>query len=159
MKPRLLSYGTLFAVSIVALPLIFSQSASAALGGDFASVQADQAKMKGTLRSSQTQAYVVHEIASPNHNVVREYISGEGKVFGVAWTGQFRPDMRQLLGDYFDQVSQSVQAQKASQHGRRPISIKQPGFVVEMGGHMRAFTGRAYVPDMVPQGVRAEEVR
>jgi hypothetical protein len=30
---------------------------------------------------------------------------------------------------------------------------------VEMGGHMRALSGRAYVPDMLPQSVRAEEVR
>jgi hypothetical protein len=30
---------------------------------------------------------------------------------------------------------------------------------VELDGHMRAYNGRAYVPDLLPAGVRAEEIR
>jgi Protein of unknown function (DUF2844) len=31
--------------------------------------------------------------------------------------------------------------------------------VVQISGHMRAFLGRAYVPQMLPAGVRAEDIR
>jgi len=154
MKP-----ATFLQASALALLFVFSHSSFAALGGDFASVQADQAHMKATIRSSQAQAYMVHEMESPGHVLIREYVSPQGKVFGVAWNGQFRPDLRQVLGDYYGQYSQAVETKKAAQHGRSPLSISQPGLFVEMTGHMRAFSGRAYVPDMLPQGVRAEEVR
>jgi hypothetical protein len=158
MKFRVLLHATLVAASAV-LPCVFLQSASAALGGDLTSVQADGAQMKGTIRTSQAPAYTLHEIASPNHVFVREYMSAEGKVFGVAWNGPFRPDLQQILGKYFDQLTQAVQAQRAAQPGRHPITATRPGLFVEMGGHMRALSGRAYIPDMLPQSVRAEEVR
>jgi uncharacterized protein DUF2844 len=161
MKFGILSNMTLLAVGVLVLPIALSRPAVAALGGDLSSVQADQAKMKGSIRTSQpaSSAYTVHEISSPNQVTVREYVSSAGKVFGVAWNGQFRPDLHQVLGDYFSQASQALDAQKSSQHGRRPMRIEQPGLFVEMTGHMRAFSGRAYVPDMLPAGVRAEEVR
>jgi hypothetical protein len=31
--------------------------------------------------------------------------------------------------------------------------------VVQMAGHMRLFSGRAYVPQMLPAGVHAEDIR
>jgi hypothetical protein len=43
--------------------------------------------------------------------------------------------------------------------GRRPLVIEQPGLVVQIGGHPRAFAGRAYVPEMLPTGVRTEDVQ
>jgi hypothetical protein len=158
MKFRVLLHATFAAASAV-LPCAFLQPASAALGGDLTSVLADGANMKGTIRTSQRPAYTLHEIESPNHVVVREYMSAEGKVFGVAWNGPFRPDLQQILGKYFDQFAQAVKAQRAAQAGRHPITATQPGLFVEMGGHMRALSGRAYIPDRLPQNVRAEEVR
>jgi hypothetical protein len=158
MKFRVVLRATFVAASAL-LPCVFWQPASAALGGDLASVQADQAHMKRSIRTSHAPAYTRHEIESSNHVVVREYMSAEGKVFGVAWNGQFRPDLQQILGTYFDQFSQAVEAQRAAQPGRHPITAAQPGLFVEMGGHMRALSGRAYIPDMSPQSVRAEEVR
>lgn len=135
----------------------------AALGAGVASVQADQVHMRGTVRTTATASYTVHEIQSPSGAVVREYVStiGEsaGKVFGVTWHGPWPPDMRQLLGSYFDQYVQAAKAQSALRVGRRPLMIEQPGFVMEMGGHPRSFLGRSYVPGMVPAGVRAEEIQ
>jgi hypothetical protein len=115
--------------------------------------------MKGTHSVQQAESYSVHEIKANNGTVVREYVSAEGRVFGVSWHGPFMPDMQQLLGAYFQQYSSAVQAEKASYVGRRPIHIQQPGLVVESGGHMRAYVGRAYVPEMLPQGVKAEEIK
>ena len=133
--------------------------ALAALGGDASSVQADQLHMQGTLRTSAATSYSVHEIQSPAGTVVREYVSSAGKVFAIAWRGQWPPDMRQLLGNYFDQYAQAAKAQGSVRTGRRPLMIEQPGLVVQMGGHPRSFKGRAYIPDLLPSGVAAEAIQ
>ena len=131
----------------------------AALGGDAASVQADQVHMQASLRSARTTAYTVQELRSPAGVVVRQYVSPSGTVFGVAWEGPWLPDMRQLLGSYFEQYEQAMQAQNSARGGRRPIHIEIPGLIVHLSGHPRSFVGQAYVPDMVPAGMRAEEIR
>jgi hypothetical protein len=133
--------------------------AQASLGDTVSSVQSDAQHLKASVRITQSANYSVHELQATGGTTVREYISPEGKVFGVAWQGAARPDLQQLLGTYYQSVVQAVQAEKAQHPGRHPISIQQPGLVVQMGGHQRAFSGRAYLPSMMPSAVRAEEIR
>lgn len=147
-------------LGIVQVVLVLPSPASAALGGDETTVRADQARMKGTLRSTATKTYTVHEIKAQTGTVVKEYVSPAGKIFAVVWQGPFPPDLRQLLGSYFEQFSQSAQKLKSKRpRVRGPLMIQEPGLVVQTGGHMRAYFGRAYVPEMVPQGVTIEEIR
>ena len=141
------------------LTIALSLPAFAVLGGDASSVQSDQARMKGSLRSMQKTAYAVHQITAATGTVVREYVSSNGKVFGVAWQGPFVPDLQQLLGTYFDQYSKGAKEAREAHVGRRPLSLQQPGLVVQTGGHMRSYSGRAYVPGMLPQGVNADDIR
>jgi Protein of unknown function (DUF2844) len=147
-----LALGTLLAIISAALP------AWAALGGDVASVQADQVHMQGRVRTTTSTSYSVHEIQSASGAVVREYVSAD-KVFAVAWQAPWPPDMRQLLGSYFEQYVEAAKAQGVSRMGRRPLTINQAGLVVQMGGHARSFTGRAYLPDSLPAGVPAEAIQ
>ncbi|MGC1645881.1 MAG: DUF2844 domain-containing protein [Candidatus Sulfotelmatobacter sp.] len=149
-----LSVGILLATMLVTVSPAF-----AALGEPASSVQADQAHMQGTLRTTQAQAYTIHEIRAATGTIVREYVSSSGRVFAVAWQGPWPPDMRQILGSYFEQYQQAVQAETTPRAGRKPLRIEQPGFVVHAGGHMRSYAGHAYIPDMLPQGVNAEEIR
>jgi Protein of unknown function (DUF2844) len=139
--------------------LVLPFPASASLGGDVSTVQADQVKMQGSLRKTNTDFYSVHEIRMPTGVAVKEYVSPAGKVFAVTWQGPFQADLRQLLGSYFDQYTQAVQAQQAERHGHGPLLIQEPGLVVEVTGHLRAFRGRAYIPQMLPAGVHSEELR
>jgi hypothetical protein len=140
------------AVCLSALP------ASAALGGDVTSIDADQAQMKGTVELKQSSAFNVHQIKAPNGTVVREYVSSAGTVFAVAWNGPFLPDLQQLLGTYFDQYSAGVKAEKATYVGRRPLNLQISGLVVQTSGHVRDYHGRAYLPNQVPAGVKAEDL-
>ena len=133
--------------------------AQAALGGDAASIQADQVHMQGSRRMIAANSYTVHEIQADTGTVVREYVSADGKVFAVAWQGPWLPDMRQILGTYFEQYAQAVQSQNSGRMGRRPVMIEQPGLVVQIGGHMRAFAGRAYIPDRLPSDVHVEDIQ
>lgn len=149
-----------WAAIISATMLMIASPAFAGLGESATSVQADQAHMRGSLRSTQAEGYAVQEITAASGVVVREYVSPTtGKVFAVAWQGAWPPDLRQVLANYFAQYQQAAQAQANQRAGRRPLVINQPGLVVESGGHLRSFVGRAYLPDMLPEGVKAEAIR
>ena len=144
---------------IAALAIIaVSVPAMAALGGDVTSVQADREHMKATLNIKQNETYTVHEIKAPGGTLVSEYVSSQGRVFAVAWRGPFLPEMEQILGAYFQQFSTAVQAQKRV-YGHHMLNIQQPGLVVQSGGHMRAYFGRAYVPEMLPSTVKVEDIK
>jgi Protein of unknown function (DUF2844) len=138
---------------IVAVPSI----AFAALGEAQDSVQADQLTMKATRRvASVNKAYTVHEIRSPSGTMIREYVSNEGAVFAVAWNGPVMPDLRQILGKYFETYAQTAKIKHA---GHNHLTIQQTGLVVHSGGHIRAFTGHAYVPALLPQGVSVANIQ
>jgi len=130
----------------------------AALGEDVASVQADQAHINASLRVSQTSSYAVHELRTPTGIVVREFASPAGRIFAISWKGPSIPDLRQLLGSHFADFQQAAQAQNSQgRHG--PLFVQQNGMTVELGGHMRDHIGRAYLPDQLPAGVHAEDLR
>jgi hypothetical protein len=155
--------GILLASFFLMLPF----PAWAALGDNAASVLTDQASMKGTLRSTDNRTYVLHEITMSSGAKVREFVTPGGAVFGVAWEGQVPPDFQLLLGAYFQQAQQASAAQRAAsqpdgapvRRGRGPTVIETPGLVLYQTGHMRSFHGQAYIPQLVPQGVQASEIR
>lgn len=149
----------LFASVVILATLAIPLSAQASLGGDAASVHADQMHFQSVLRSTANSAYTVQELKAPTGVMVREYVSTAGKVFAVSWQGPVRPDLQQLLGSYFQTFIQAVHAQKPSRMKRAPLVINQPGFVFAMGGHMRWIVGRAYDPTLVPANVQMEAIR
>jgi hypothetical protein len=142
--------------SLAALMVFFSASVWAALDGTATSVESDRQSMNGALSISASGAYTVYEIQTPSGTVVRQYLSATGKVFGVAWEGPVLPDLRQILGAYFDQYVDAVK-----KHGAGPGAaiVELPALVVHSGGRMRAFFGQAYLPQMLPKGVSPEAVR
>ena len=133
----------------------FSYSAFAALGGDVTSIQADQAHMRAQRRVIQNAAYTVHEMQSQSTTVVREFVSPDGKVFGISWQGPSRPDLQQMLGNYYSEFAAARPTRRM--HG--PVTIRTQNLVIQSGGHMRALTGRAYIPAMVPADVRLEDIK
>jgi uncharacterized protein DUF2844 len=134
-------------------------SAWASLGQDVASVESDRAQMQGSRSVTEAQDYVIHEIEAPTGTVVREYARPDGTVFAIAWQGPFIPNLRQLLGAYFAPFAEVAKAQQ-SRHARRgTVVVETPDLVVETGGHMRAFFGRAYIPALMPRAFAAGELR
>ena len=137
---------------VLAIPI----SVLAALGEDASSVTVDREQMQATLQVTASGKFAVHEIQLPSGTTVREYVTPGGTVFAVSWQGPSLPDLRQVLGGYFAQYSGEVKRRRES---RGPRAIAQPGLVVRSGGHMRSFFGRAYIPQLLPQGVLAEEIQ
>ena len=130
--------------------------ACAALGEPESSISGDVQHLKGSIKSTVRTNYRVHEIQLPSGTVLREFAAAGGNVFAVTWSGPAIPDLRQALGRYFDVY---VTAAQAKQGGRRHLQIKQSEFVMESSGHMRAFSGRAYLPQALPPGISADEIR
>jgi hypothetical protein len=129
----------------------------AALGGSAESVVTDQVKFQAKRKMVAMPAYTVHEITRPDGGLIREYVTPAGRVFGVSWSGPTIPDLTQLLGSYHDEFRNTLLAQPKS-FGRRPAAVHNSDLVVETGGHMRAFQGRAYVNSMLPAGVSPETI-
>jgi hypothetical protein len=130
--------------------------AVASLGDEESSVQVDREKMSAQVHVQATQQYAVHEMQLATGTRVREFVSPAGKVFGVAWAGPFMPDLKQILGKYFDQYAAALKTRPIR---RGPLAIRGPGLVVDTGGHMRAWAGRAYVPELVPARMQVDEIR
>jgi hypothetical protein len=148
-KKCALAGATLFAALI---PCI----AAAALGEPEVSVQADGAMFHGSIKTTEHASYRLHEIQLPSGTTVREFAGSDGKVFAVAWNGPFVPNLRQTFGRYYDTF---VTAAKVKHSGHTHLQIQQNDLVVQSVGHMRAFVGRAYLPQAVPSGVDPGELR
>lgn len=129
----------------------------AALGGDVTTVQDDAVRMKGSLRSTVSPSYTVHEISASGGTLVREYISPQGKVFGVSWRGPVLPDFQQLLSTYYSDFQQEVRSRDRRIRG--PVVVQKPNVVIQSAGHMRNFMGRAYLPGSLPAGVTPGEIQ
>jgi hypothetical protein len=39
------------------------------------------------------------------------------------------------------------------------MNVEVPGLIVHSSGHMRAFYGRAWAPDLVPQNVSTDDIK
>jgi len=151
-RPRSSPIHWVAALLMLTLPI----TCFAALGENESTIAADQARMNATRRVTRTANYAVHEMQTPAGHVIREFASPTGTVFGVTWQGPSKPDLKQLLGTHFDELQPTA---KAGVIRRGPIVIHQPNLVFEMSGHMRAFAGRAYIPQLVPEEVQADAIR
>ena len=143
----------------VLLILVLAQiPAWAVLGQTEASVTTDQQRMKTEDRVQTFASYRVHQLTTTNGPTVREYVSPQGVVFGVAWQGRFMPNVNQLLGTYVENL-QTATADQTRILRRRGITVKTGDFVYSNFCHLQNCTGRAYVPAFVPSSVSAEVVR
>ncbi|HWJ35893.1 MAG TPA: DUF2844 domain-containing protein [Steroidobacteraceae bacterium] len=144
-----------FASAVLAAALA-PHLACAALGEPESTAAEDSQQLKGSIKSMERTNYRVHEIQLPSGSVLREFAAVGGTVFAVAWSGPALPNLRQALGRYFDVY---VTAAKANLAGHHHLQIQQNDLVMQSSGHMRAFTGRAYLPQSLPTGTSVEELR
>ena len=102
--------------------------------------------------------YEVHEITTNDGVRVREFVDAAGVVFGIAWSAPYTPDLQQLLGVHFERFTRRV-AEIPRGNVHRSLRTADAQLVVEMGGHMRAVVGRAYLPASLPVGFSVAELR
>lgn len=151
-------YTLFLGLGLSAAVFAMAQQVEATLGESVDSVETDR-KAFSAVQSSATghKGYTVKEIESDS-NLVREYVSPSGVVFGIAWNGLLHPDLSQLLGSYSGEYNNALRKTPRRQ-GQRRLRVKTNGVVVEKWGHMRNLQGRAYAPALVPEGVNIDEIK
>lgn len=129
------------------------QSSQAALGGNVSGLAAEQSLFGAAFVATQASQFSVHSLTSPGGVRVRQYADAYGHVFAVAWDGPVLPDLETLLGS-----SYAAYAEAQRQRGRG-VRIQTPRLVVESAGMMRAFFGKALLPERLPQNVSARDIQ
>jgi hypothetical protein len=149
-------FGLLIIVWSVANPWC-TVPAHAALGGDLDSIRADANALGGSLNNIQRPNYSDYRITSEGAGSVSEFIDAAGTVFAVAWSGPAPPQLERLLGAYYPDYLHAWST--LPRPGlRRSVRVTGSKVVVEIGGHLRAYAGFAYLPASMPPGVAATDL-
>lgn len=133
--------------------LLCAPAAWARLGGDSASVQSDQQAWSASSTQSTLAGATVFRLVQGDGVIVRQYVDNTGYVFAVGWEGPVLPDFERLLGTAYAAYMDAVRK------AQRGVSIRTSELVLDSGGMMRAFTGRAFFPGRLPSGVGAQDIR
>jgi hypothetical protein len=133
--------------------------AGAVLGEYESSVGVDRQVLRGTDHEEARQGYRLHQITAADGSVIKEFVSQEGLVFGVAWQSPRMPNLQQLLGSSITELQVTLQSRTPRTPGRGPLIVQTPKLVFFSGGHLRSFHGYAYIRGLVPEGVSPEVVQ
>jgi hypothetical protein len=115
-----------------------------------AAPNAHQARTLAASGGTAAAGYTVNTTVLETGTTVREYVGTNGVVFAVTWNGPFLPDLRDLLGQHFTTLTnESARHAKA---GRSWVRAANTDVTIESTGHMRAYTGRAWVRSLLPAG-------
>ena len=139
--------------------LLYPALAPAELGRASASVRDDAARMKGALAAHQVGNATRHDITRANGGLVHEFANADGQVFAVTWNGPGKPDLRSLLGPYFQPLQGTHVSFGRMMHSlRHPLTVNQADLKIQMAGHMGWFHGVAYIPSLTPPGFSLGEL-
>jgi hypothetical protein len=127
--------------------LIAKRAGSSATGGA-ATSNAQSTLLNGALR--------LRTLTDAGGTTINEYATSSGRIVAYTWAGPTMPDLRALLGKY--SVSYRAGAAAATPDGNLHRSrIARPDVIVESGGPMRGYVGRAWLPGALPPGVTAAD--
>ena len=135
------------------LSLLLAPSSWAKLGGDLASVQADQQAWAATAIQTPLASATLITQSLPNGLTVRQYLDATGLVFAVGWEGPVLPDFVRLLGPHYAAYTKALPKQ------RRGVNLHDGTVVIESGGMMRSYAGRAYLSVKLPLGWSVNDIR
>ena len=149
-------FSTPLVTSAIALAMLCaSAGAHAELGGTMPdpanSTEAESRMlMNGALR--------MRTLTDAGNTTINEYATNTGQIIGYAWEGPTMPDLHALLGKYADsyRTGAATSAADANLHSSR---IARPDVIVESGGPMRGYVGRAWLPAALPPGVTADDLQ
>ena len=116
----------------------------AELGGNAASILSEQKEFSSQLSNSQQSGITVYTQTLPSGIIIQEYLSNDGTIFAVTWTGAALPNLQALLGNYFKDYLAAIK------QSRGVISSNSDSLVIQSAGMMGAFQGFALLPKQAP---------
>jgi len=114
-----------------------------------AGASAPQNVLNGALR--------VRTSTDAGNTTINEYGTSNGEIVAYTWQGPTMPDLAALLGKYAGSYRAGAAAAAATGnlHASR---VARPDVIVESGGPMRGYAGRAWLPAALPPGVSADDL-
>ena len=145
---------SILSISLALLVTLYAAPSYAELGG---SVNKDATPL-------QTQNSVVaiqaslnsYQLKLPSGTQIKEFTNASGVVVAVSWQGPTLPDLKGLLGNYFDAF---VNRADAATGNHRNADLHTDDLVVQSHGQLRAFSGRAYLPKLLPAGFNVNQIQ
>jgi hypothetical protein len=131
------------------------KNAHATLGGDVVSIAANEEHLNGVRHVLKLASGERHDLELPSGIVVHQYVAPGGAVYAITWRGPRMPDLRELLGPYFEQLARR---DLRPWNGHHRVNLVGSDLMVRSSGHRGSFAGRAWVPSLVPAGIGVDEV-
>ncbi|WMY09366.1 DUF2844 domain-containing protein [Paraburkholderia phenoliruptrix] len=150
--PQIHSFRLLGTLAIAVASLCSSANACAQLGGVMApraGTSAPQSLLNGALR--------LRTSTDAGNTTINEYGTSSGEIVAYTWQGPTMPDLATLLGKYAG--SYRAGAAAAADGNLHASRVVRPDVIVESGGPMRGYAGRAWLPGALPPGVTADDLR
>ncbi len=116
------------------------------------------APVRRLAQRSSTAAWTLQEDRLGTGTTVQQLVRADGVVFAVFWSGPVLPDLGTLLGTYDSDFDAQLQQRRAQRLRGGTVAFSTERLVLRSAGRMRDFTGHAYVPSLVPAGVRMQDL-
>jgi hypothetical protein len=153
-----MTHRLLYSTAALASMTLLAASAQAQLGGTVPTApSAASGAVKDALLLDRTVR--VRSWTDEGGTAIHEYASSDGLIFAYTWQGPTMPDLEHLLGKYTESYRAKANARPASSGGLHASRIAQPDVVVDSGGQMRSYVGRAWLPAALPPGVSPADLR
>lgn len=175
LRTQVLAQSILTAGLVLVLHIFYVTDAKASLGGPLESIESDQKALQGKLseivipQERNIQKRFSEHLIQRDGSEVREFALLDGTVFAVTWNGPTQPDLSVLLGSYYEEYqdtlsslqrsgSQRSNGRVAQRRGHSARVIRSKNLVIERSGHMRDIRGKAYLPQLMPDGVGPKDL-
>jgi hypothetical protein len=129
---------------IAALSFVLCSTATAGLGERLDALAHEGQNTVALSSTTKLPGASLHTQRLADGVTLRQYVNPSGQVFAVGWEGPVLPDFHRLLGEHFQRYSDALRQQSRHMH------IQSSDLVMEAGGMMRAFSGYAYLPTLLP---------
>jgi hypothetical protein len=133
-----------------------SADARAELGGMTPSPEVNDSRVQSAARISTVR---IRSTVDAGGTTINEYATRDGLVFAYAWQGPTMPDLARLLGPYAERYRAKAAAQLSTFGHLHASRVDQADVVVESGGQMRSYVGRAWLPAAVPSDFSLADLR
>jgi hypothetical protein len=148
------SSARLHAATLMFALLCTSASVRAELGGTMPMQPDGTGKPPASLLNG---ALRQRTLTDAGGTTINEYATSTGQIVAYTWQGPTMPDLRALLGQHMDSYSAGVAALPPDGN-LHASQVVRPDVIVQAGGPMRAYVGRAWLPAALPPGVTASDL-
>lgn len=104
-----------------------------------------------------TRLLSVYQVTTASGTQVKEYTNADNAVVAVSWQGPTLPNLKELLGPYFQPFADRPKTGTPVNH--HSAELNSEDLVVQSQGRMRSFSGRAYLPKLLPAGFNLDQIK